>query len=88
MPLARILGDAASEGRSRSLYFSTLVETLRQQYPDNPVLHRLSDETRPVVSEPLGDVEVVSRVVPSIRSVTRCLVQCGSSSSPPSVSGR
>jgi hypothetical protein len=26
------------------------------QHPDNPVLHQLSDETRIVVSEPLGDL--------------------------------
>ena len=32
------------------------VETLRDQHPDNPVLHELSDETRLVVSEPLGDL--------------------------------
>ena len=30
---------------------------LRHQYPDNPVLHDLSDETRLVVSEPLGDLK-------------------------------
>jgi hypothetical protein len=29
---------------------------LRHQYPDNPVLHGLSDDTRIVVSEPLGDL--------------------------------
>ena len=54
----------SSEGRSRSLYFSTLVETLRAQYPDNPVLHGLSDETRLVVSEPLGDLEGAWNEVP------------------------
>src|SRR4029434_8485285 len=46
----------SSEGRSRSLFYSTNMKTLRQQYPDNPTLHRLSDETRLVVSEPLGDL--------------------------------
>jgi predicted glutamine amidotransferase len=54
----------SSEGRSRSLFFSTLVETLRQQYPDNPVLHGLSDETRLVVSEPLGDLKGAWNEVP------------------------
>jgi glutamine amidotransferase len=46
----------SSEGSSRSLFYSTLAETLRAQYPDNPMLHQLSDETRLVVSEPLGDL--------------------------------
>jgi glutamine amidotransferase len=46
----------SSEGNSRSLFYSTAIETLRAQYPDNPVLHGLSDETRLVVSEPLGDL--------------------------------
>jgi len=46
----------SSQGRSRSLFRSTDVSTLRHQYPDNPVLHELSDDTRLVVSEPLGDL--------------------------------
>jgi glutamine amidotransferase len=46
----------SSEGTSRSLFYSTDVSTLRHQYPDNPVLHGLSDESRIVVSEPLGDL--------------------------------
>jgi predicted glutamine amidotransferase len=46
----------SSEGSSRSLFFSTAVDTLKAQYPDHPVLHQLSDETRIVVSEPLGDL--------------------------------
>jgi hypothetical protein len=29
----------SSEGSSRSLYYSTRVDTLKAQYPDNPVLH-------------------------------------------------
>ena len=86
MPLARILGDAAGDGRARLLDVSTLVAA--ERYPDDPALHGVSDETRPVVSEPLGDVGGVSRVGPSIRSVTPWPVQCGSSSSPPSVSAR
>ena len=46
----------SSERKSRSLFYSTAVETLRHQYPENPILHGLSDETRLVVSEPLGDL--------------------------------
>jgi glutamine amidotransferase len=46
----------SSEGRSRSLFYSTDIHTLQRQYPDNSQLHNLSDETRLVVSEPLGDL--------------------------------
>lgn len=46
----------SSEGDSRSLFYSTAIATLRAQYPDNPMLHRLSDQTRLVVSEPLGEL--------------------------------
>ena len=46
----------SSEGRSRSLFHNQDVGVLRQQYPDNPVLHELSDDTHVVVSEPLGDL--------------------------------
>jgi predicted glutamine amidotransferase len=54
----------SSEGRSRSLFHSTDVSTLRHQYPDNPMLHNLSDRTRLVVSEPLGDLKGAWREVP------------------------
>jgi predicted glutamine amidotransferase len=54
----------SSEGRSRSLFFSTAVATLRAQYPDNPVLHQLSDEARLIVSEPLGDLAGAWNEVP------------------------
>ncbi len=54
----------SSEGKSRSLFYSTKVDTLREQYPDNPVLHGLSDETRIVVSEPLGDLAGAWNEVP------------------------
>jgi glutamine amidotransferase len=54
----------SSVGESRSLFHSTDVSTLRHQYPDNPVLHDLSDDTRLVVSEPLGDLAGAWREVP------------------------
>lgn len=61
----------SSEGRSRSLFHSTEVGTLRHQHPDNPMLHDLSDETRIVVSEPLGDLAGAWNEVPeSSYSVT------------------
>jgi glutamine amidotransferase len=54
----------SSEGRSRTLYRSTDVATLREQYPDNPLLHELSEEARLVVSEPLGSLRGAWREVP------------------------
>ncbi|MFF3914092.1 class II glutamine amidotransferase [Streptomyces sp. NPDC001852] len=46
----------SSEGASRSLYFSTKVDALRALHPDTSFLREISDETRLVVSEPLGDL--------------------------------
>ena len=54
----------SSEGESRSLFYSTDVSTLRDQHPDNPILHRLSEESRLVVSEPLGDLAGAWNEVP------------------------
>ncbi len=54
----------SSEGNSRSLFYSTAVDTLREQYPDDPVLHGLSSETRLIVSEPLGDLAGAWNEVP------------------------
>jgi predicted glutamine amidotransferase len=54
----------SSEGNSRTLFFSTDVKTLRAQYPGNPVFHEVSDESRLVVSEPLGDLAGVWNEVP------------------------
>jgi len=46
----------SSEGKSRSLFYSTRVDTLREQHPEIEVLQRIADESRLVVSEPLGDL--------------------------------
>jgi glutamine amidotransferase len=54
----------STEGKSRSLFFSTKLADLRERYPDNPMFHELSDETRIVVSEPLGDLEGAWNEVP------------------------
>jgi glutamine amidotransferase len=53
----------SSEGDSRSLYFSTRMDALRELYPGDE-LAWLSDETRVVVSEPLGDLPGVWNEVP------------------------
>jgi glutamine amidotransferase len=54
----------SSQHLSRSLYFSTNVETLRMLHPENPNLALVSDETRIVVSEPLGDLPGAWNEVP------------------------
>jgi predicted glutamine amidotransferase len=60
----------SSEGKSRSLFHSTDVSMLRSQYPDNEILHQLSDDTRVVVSEPLGDLHGAWNEVPESTCVT------------------
>lgn len=63
----------SSERRSRSLFHSAEISTLRAQYPDNPVLHELSDDTRLVVSEPLGDLQGAWQEIPE----STCIVVHG-----------
>ena len=63
----------SSEGKSRSLFHSTDISTLRVQYPDNPMLHELSEDARLVVSEPLGDLVGAWREVPE----STCLIVRG-----------
>ena len=54
----------SSEGNSRTLFYSTAVETLRGLYPDNEIFQRVGDESRLVVSEPLGTLPGVWNAVP------------------------
>jgi predicted glutamine amidotransferase len=54
----------SSEGDSRTLYFSTRMDDLKALYPESEELATLSDETRVVVSEPLGDLPGVWNEVP------------------------
>jgi len=54
----------SSEGKSRSLFFSTDLRALRELYPDNEQLRDLDDESRLVVSEPLGDLPGAWNEVP------------------------
>jgi len=46
----------SSEGKSRSLFFSTSVPTLRKLYPERQRLQELSEDARLIVSEPLVDL--------------------------------
>ena len=54
----------SSQHDSRSLFFSTALETLREIYPENPVFRELDVESRLVVSEPLGDLPGAWNEVP------------------------
>jgi glutamine amidotransferase len=54
----------SSEGKSRSLFFTTHVPTLRQLYPANLILQEVSDDARLVVSEPIGDLPGAWNEVP------------------------
>jgi predicted glutamine amidotransferase len=54
----------SSEGRSRSLFFSTDVRTLRELYPDDLRFQEIGEESRLVVSEPLGDLAGVWNEAP------------------------
>ena len=55
----------SSEGQPPSLYYSTGVKTLRDQHPEIPIFHTLSEESRLVVSEPLGELAGVWNEVPA-----------------------
>jgi predicted glutamine amidotransferase len=54
----------SSEGDSRTLFYSTDVRTVRELHPELEVLQLVSDETRIVVSEPLGDLTGAWNEVP------------------------
>ena len=46
----------STEGKSRSLFFSRDIRAVRQLAPDREILREVSDDTRLVVSEPVGDL--------------------------------
>ena len=54
----------SSEGDSRTLFYSTDVRTVRELHPELEVLQLVSDESRIVVSEPLGDLTGAWNEVP------------------------
>jgi glutamine amidotransferase len=54
----------STEGKSRSLYYTTDIPTLRKLYPERELFQEVSADTRLIVSEPLGDVEGVWNEVP------------------------
>jgi glutamine amidotransferase len=46
----------SSEGKSRSLFFTKHVSTLRELYPQRHILQVVGEDARLVVSEPIGDL--------------------------------
>ena len=54
----------SSERKSRTLFYTTDVPTLRNMYPERALLREFSDDARLIVSEPLGDVAGVWNEVP------------------------
>jgi len=61
----RVWGFRYSSVRdSRSLFYSTDVATLRTLYPEVEILHEVSDESRLIVSEPIGDLPGAWNEVP------------------------
>jgi predicted glutamine amidotransferase len=55
----------ATVGEPPSLYYSTRVGTLREHYPEIPFFQTLSEESRLIVSEPLGDLAGAWNEVPA-----------------------
>ena len=64
----------ASDGHARSLYYSTAVQTLREQFPDVPVFAEVSEDTRLIVSEPQG---VLAGVWQEFPQASCCCIQDG-----------
>ncbi len=54
----------SSEGKSRSLFYTTDVPTLRKLYPERELYEEVSEDARMVVSEPLGEIPGVWNEVP------------------------
>ena len=54
----------SSEGKSRSLFYSTKLSEIRELYPDLEAIQDLNEETRLVVSEPLRDLPGAWNEVP------------------------
>lgn len=63
----------SSRGRSRSLFYSRRVDSVRALHPDLAFLRDASEQTRLVVSEPLGDLRGAWNEVPE----ASCLVVHG-----------
>jgi glutamine amidotransferase len=54
----------SSEGKSRSLFFTKHVPTLRALYPERDIFELVTDDARVIVSEPMGDLPGAWNEVP------------------------
>ncbi|MFD7256862.1 class II glutamine amidotransferase [Streptomyces sp. NPDC059874] len=54
----------SSQGKTRSLFYSSKAETVRRLYPELDYLSNVSDTSRIVVSEPLGDLPGIWNELP------------------------
>ena len=54
---------------SRTLFVSSDIATLQEQYPEHELLGKLSEDSRLVVSEPLGDLRGAWQAVPEATGV-------------------
>lgn len=54
----------SSERKSRSLFFTKQIATLRELYPDLDIVRELSEDSRLIVSEPVGDLPGAWNEVP------------------------
>jgi glutamine amidotransferase len=54
----------SSEGKSRSLFFSKHIPTLREIHPEREIFDEVADDARLIVSEPIGDIPDAWNEVP------------------------
>jgi predicted glutamine amidotransferase len=54
----------SSEGKSRTLFYTTAIPTLRDRYPDSQLFRGVPDNARLIMSDPLGDVAGIWNEVP------------------------
>jgi predicted glutamine amidotransferase len=54
----------SSEGKSRSLFFTRSISALRDLYPEREIFQEVSEGTRLIVSEPVGDLPGAWNEVP------------------------
>lgn len=59
----------SSEGHSRSLFSSSDITAIQAAHPDYPLVRDLSENTRLVVSEPLGDLSGAWQEIPDATCV-------------------
>jgi predicted glutamine amidotransferase len=60
----------ASDGLARSLFASSDAGSLQDLYPNNERFERMTDDDRPIVSEPFSDLPGVWNEIPEATAVT------------------